>query len=76
MTLKLHEFPDTTIHKVVIWIYNTLLEYTHNQISYLSVDLIEKLVNPCNSPVLHKLKMHNTLNHEKPVTMITKKSIT
>ncbi len=46
MALKLHGFSDTTIQKVGRWSSTTFLQYIHNQIAHLSVDLSARMSEP------------------------------
>ena len=50
MALKLHGYDDTTIMKMVRWTSLTFLQYIHNQIDHLSVDISKKwALNSCLS---------------------------
>ena len=46
MALKLHGCSDTTIMKAGRWTSMTFLQYIHNQIAHLSVDLSERMSIP------------------------------
>ena len=43
MALKLHGYDNTTIMKIGCWTPLTFLQYTHNQISHLSKDTLQKI---------------------------------
>jgi hypothetical protein len=46
MALKLHGYDDTTIRKMGRWTSDTFLQYIHNQIAHLSVDISQKMSIP------------------------------